>query len=440
MPPQGPSTVRFSRLLASSVWVLIGTGVSGLATLVSSVFVARLIVPVAFGKLTVALTAVTLLAGLAGLGLTLAITRRVAEVKGDRPSLAGRYIGSVLALTCVAGVGMALVLALARVPIARALLQDRGYASLIEASSVAVLAMALNSAIQASLTGLEAFRQFAGAQWLQGLATGGGLIVGASAGGATDAMLGFALGQAAAAACSMELLRRSGRAQGVALACSLRRAEVRQLFGFGIPTFVAYITGSLAVLGSQLLLSRQSSGYAAVALFSVAYRWHVAIQFLPGRIVPVLIPALTRLHAADESRRVASIFRAAMWGTFALTGITAVPIAALSPFLLGLSGTFYSKHPLPLILLAVASIPAAINGVLSGTSVSLGAMREWLVSDVVLAAVLLGTAAALVGPLGATGLAVAYLAGMVATDAALALPLRRRMRVAPAPALDTASL
>src|SRR5437588_3101504 len=224
MPPQGPSTVRFSRLLASSGWVLIGTGVSGLATLVSSVFVARLIVPVAFGKLTVALTAVTLLAGLAGLGLTLAITRRVAEVKGDRPSLAGRYIGSVLALTCVAGVGMALVLALARVPIARALLQDRGYASLIEASSVAVLAMALNSAIQASLTGLEAFRQFAGAQWLQGLATGGGLIVGASAGGATDAMLGFALGQAAAAACSMELLRRSGRAQGVALACSLRRA------------------------------------------------------------------------------------------------------------------------------------------------------------------------------------------------------------------------
>jgi O-antigen/teichoic acid export membrane protein len=220
----------------------------------------------------------------------------------------------------------------------------------------------------------------------------------------------------------------------VALAYSVRRAEVRQLFGFGIPAFVAYITGSLAVLGSQLLLSRQSSGYAAVALFSVAYRWHVAIQFLPGRIVPVLIPALTRLHVADEGGRIASVFRATIWGTVAITGFTAVPIAALSPLVLRLSGTFYSRHPLPLILLAAASIPAAINGVLSATSVSLGAMREWLVSDVVLAAVLLGTAAVLVGPLGATGLAVAYLAGMVATDAALAWPLRRRLRVAPTPA------
>jgi hypothetical protein len=50
------------------------------------------------------------------------------------------------------------------------------------------------------------------------------------------------------------------------------------------------------------------------------------------------------------------------------------------------------------------------------------------VSDVVLAIVLLGTAAMLVGSAGATGLAVAYLAGMVATDLVLVWPLSRRLR------------
>jgi ABC-type enterochelin transport system permease subunit len=52
----------------------------------------------------------------------------------------------------------------------------------------------------------------------------------------------------------------------------------------------------------------------------------------------------------------------------------------------------------------------------------------------VLAAVLLGTAAALVGPIGPTGLAVAYLAAMIATDLALAWPLSRRLRASPAAA------
>jgi PST family polysaccharide transporter len=423
--------LRFPGLLASSGWVLLGTGVSGGATLLASVLLARLIAPVDFGKLTVALTAVTLLAGLAGLGLTLAITRRVAEVKATRPAVAGRYIGSVIVLTAVAGLAIASVMALARHPIAQALLRDGGYSSLIAVASVAVFATALNSAVQAALTGLEAFRHFAVAGWLQGLGTALGLIVGAGAGGATDAMTGFAIGQCAAAGCSLWLLRRNGAAQGVVLAYTVRRDEVSQLFRFGIPAFVAYITGSCAVLGGQLLLSRAPSGYAAVALFSVAYRWHVAIQFIPGRIVPVLIPALTRLHVAERNRQLATIFRATMWVTTALTGIIGLVVVVLAPLLLALSGGFYSRHPLPLILLAAASVPAAINSVLSGTSVSVGAMREWLISDVVLAAVLLGTAAALVDTLGATGLAIAYLVGMVATDLALAWPLARRMRVKP---------
>src|ERR1700736_1216275 len=97
--PRAVSGLMFPGLLRSSGWVLLGTGISGIATLLASVVVARLIAPGAFGKLTIALTTITLLAGLAGLGLTLAITRRVAEVKADQPALAGRYIGAVIVLT-----------------------------------------------------------------------------------------------------------------------------------------------------------------------------------------------------------------------------------------------------------------------------------------------------------------------------------------------------
>ena len=421
------SGLAFPGLLTSSGWVLVGAVNRG-ATLLASVLVARLIVPDQFGRLMLVLSAVTLLAGFAGLGLTLALTRQVAEAKTARPRVAGRYIGSVIVLTAAVGLAMTVAIVLGRAPIAQALLQNRAFGSLIAAAAAAVLFTALNSTMQGALTGLESFRRLAAAQWIQGLGTAAGLIAGASAGGALGAMVGFSIGQCGAAGCSLALLRREASAQGVAVGYEARREEVGHLFRYGTPTFVALITMSCAIFGGQFLLSRQPSGYAAVALFSLAYRWQLVILFVPACIAPVLVPVMTRLHVADRGRELASIFRGTMWGTFALAGVAAAVIAATAPLVLGFSGDFYSRHPLPLMILAAASIPTALNNVLSSTSVSLGAMREWLVSDVVLAMVLFGTAAALVASLGATGLAIAYLAGMVATDLVLAWPLSRRLR------------
>ncbi len=427
-PFRAISGLGFPGLLSSSGWVLVGAGVSRGATLLASVLVARLIVPTQFGRLTLVLSAVTLLAGLAGLGLALALTRQVAETRSARPHTAGRYVGAVMVLTAAVGLVITVAILIWRAPIAQVLLQNRMFGSLIAASATAVLFTALNTTIQGALTGLEAFRSLAAAQWIQGLGTAAGLIVGASAGGASGAMLGFSIGQCGAAVFSLPLLRRDASAQGVTMGYRARRVELGHLFRYGVPAFVAFITVSCAILGGQLLLSRQHSGYADVAQFSLAYRWQLVILFVPACIAPVLVPVMTRLHVADRGNELASIFRGTMWGTFALAGIAAAVIAAGAPFLLGLSGHFYSTHPLPLIILAAASIPAALNNVLSSTSVSLGAMKEWLVSDLALAAVLLGTAAALVGSIGASGLALAYLAGMVATDLVLAMPLGRRLR------------
>lgn len=417
-------------LLSSSMWVLVGGGISRGGTLLASIVVARLILPDEFGRLTLAITSVTLLSGLAGLGLSLAITRQVAETRSARPLLAGRYIGAVVAITGAVALLLAVVILAFRSPIAEFLFKDARFGPLVAAAAVAVLFTAVNGVIQGALTGLEAFRLLAGTQWIQGFGVAAGLIGGAIAGDGTGAMTGFAAGQGVAAGCSLMLLHRQASAQGAAVSYLTRRVEVGELFRFGIPAFVALISVTAALFGAQVLLSRQPSGYSEVALFSVAYRWQLVIMFVPASIAPVLVPVMTRLHTTKQDGELASIFRATMWGTVVLTGVAAVAIAAASPLLFGLSGEFYAEHPLPLIVMAVASIPAALNNVLSSTSISLAAIRAWLVSDLVLAVSLIGAAAALVANLGATGLAVAYLIGMVATDLALAQPLARRLRAA----------
>ena len=196
----------------------------------------------------------------------------------------------------------------------------------------------------------------------------------------------------------------------------------------GVPAFVAFLSIAIAGTAAQVLLASSSHGYQRLATFAVAYRWHLAIVFVPAAIVPALLPLMSRLRAEQRHSQVLSLFRMTFWLTVVIAAVAAAVIAAAAPLVLRLSGAFYARDTLPLVILAAAAVPCAVNSVLSSASVSLGAMRAWLFSDLVLAAALLGTAVWLVGPQGATGLAVAYLVAYVATDASLAPPLHTRLR------------
>jgi O-antigen/teichoic acid export membrane protein len=292
---------------------------------------------------------------------------------------------------------------------------------------------ALTLAIQAALMGLESFKGVALSQLVQGTAAGAGLVLGASEHGALGALIGFSVGQALAAAAAFLLLHHALAARSLAVSYRLERAVLRPLWRLGVPTFIAFVTVSSAILAGQVLLSHQHRGYEQVAIFTAAYRWHLAILFVPAAVAPLLVPVMTRLAAAARGPRLRSLFQRSVAGTLLLAAVPALVVALAAPLVLGLSGDFYAHHSLPLVLLAAAAIPAALNNVLSGTSVSLGAVRAWLVSDVVLALVLVGAGALLIASMQASGLALAYLGAYVATDAVLAVPLVRRLRPAGTP-------
>lgn len=416
-------------LLRSSGWLLIGATLSRGATLAASIAVARIIAPADFGKLTLMQTGVALLGGLGGLGLALAVTRQVAESRTADPRTAGGYIGTALLLTLTGGLVITAAFVGARTFFAGLLLHDQALTMFITASAAAVLFTALTSAIQGALTGLEAFRSLAVAQWVQGGSSAIGLVAGAAAGGASGSLLGLSAGLAIATVASYALLLSEAAKQGVTISYRPERRGLASLWRIGLPAFGAFIAVTVALLGSQLILSRRAGGYSEVALFGNAYRWHLVIVFIPASVSPLLVPVMTRLASQERADRVATIFSGSMWATFGLAVVPAAIVAAGAPLLLPLSGAFYARHALPLIIMAAAAVPSALNNVLSSTSVSLGAMREWLFSDVVLAAVLIGAAFVLVAGMKANGLALAFLAAYIATDVALVVPLRRRLHV-----------
>ena len=290
-----------------------------------------------------------------------------------------------------------------------------------------VLFAGVAGTLQGALVGLEAFRGAAAAQCIQGLSVAVGLVFGAHEHGVEGALAGASIAYGVSTVVAYFLVLTAAERRGIRVPLRIRLAALRQLWHYALPAFLAFIVVFAALLYGQLLLSRQDVGYAEVGLFNTAYRWHLAIVFIPAAIAPAVLPMMTRLLTERDSHRARWLFRINLVASLSLTILPAAVLALAAGPILGLSGSYYGEHPEPLILLALASIPSAANNILSSAALSVGATRLWLLSDVALAACLLGAAAWLVNAHGAGGLAFSYLAGYMATDLVLALGLRGRL-------------
>jgi len=418
-----------SAYLASTGWLLISAVASRLAALASTVVVSRLLVPASFGRLAVIQSAITALAGLAGFGVGVALIKRVAEVRLSEPGLAGRYVGTGLLATFAGGVGVTALYVASAHPASVWLVRSSHGQGAIVASSGAILFTALLTSIQGGLAGMENFRRVAVSQGLQSVLPSLGLILGAELSGLDGALGGFSAGNALAAVASLMILRATLRDQGIQIGWSRQSAVWKPLFRLGASAFAASLVVTAALLFGQLFLAYRAHGYAQVALFNVAYRWQLGVMLLPGTLAVVLLPTMARLGAEGRGNASTRLFKLNVRLTALVSAVPAAVLALLAAAVLGLSGRYYGHHVAPLRILMLAAVPGALNNVLSSASVSLGAMRAWLVSDLVLALAFFATAVVLIPGEGATGLALAFLAGYVATDLALIRPIVRRLHV-----------
>jgi O-antigen/teichoic acid export membrane protein len=312
--------------------------------------------------------------------------------------------------------------------LASALLQSSSATDFVYASAIAVFGSTIIAAQQGALMGLQGFSRMAASQFAQGGLAGLGLIAGAVVDGAVGALAGFSIGTVAAGGISYILVRQEAARAGIRVARGTASVERRRMWVVAMPALAAFVTLYAALLGGQLLLSRSHGGYQQVALFNVAYRWHLGILFIPGTIAPALLPMIAGLRSQGSISGARALFKLNLILAAVITLVPALLMIAAARLVLGFSGAYYSRHPAVLIVLALATVPGAINNVLSAASVGLGAMRAWLVSDLVLAVAFIGTAVAVIPSARAVGLSWAYLAGYVATDGVLVLPLRRRLR------------
>jgi O-antigen/teichoic acid export membrane protein len=301
--------------------------------------------------------------------------------------------------------------------------------------------LAIAGAVQQSLSGAlraaQNLRPEAAAKLAGGVATltaGGACLL--LSHGATPIV--FALTAAAvAAACPLALAARRAATRGQRRASwpTLRRALPLGLMA--LATLAYYRSGTIVL--------SLAAGSHQTGLFAAASTLGFALLMLGNAITTGLLPRLSASPSAAERDHVT---RAALGWTAAIsTGVAlVVMVTAHSLIVLGF-GARYAGAATPLAILAAASLPIAISGLLGTALIAAGHVRvvaaqvaATLVANIVLLAVM-------AGPLGAVGAALATLgcetlavAILVATTARLlpgvlpAPPAKGRLaRVTPEP-------
>ncbi len=415
------------RLAGGAAWSLSGAVISRTLGLVATLLTAALLVPRQFGQLSLLQLVITLLTGVAGLGLRIATTKRIADARSVDPVGAGRYIGFVTLLSSSAGTGVAIACLLGGHWVARHVLLDPGLFVAVVGAAGVIEFTTVSSVQLGVLTGLEAFREIAILQGLESFLTGFLTVVGILVGGLQGAMIGWMVGEALTAAASVAATRYVSRRADVPVSYRVQKPELLILWRLGLPALIGSLFVSAAVLGSQRLLAAGAHGLSAVAAFNVAYRWQLVALFVPSAMAPIFLPILTQLNAVGRIREFRRVLRINLLTNIGFTIPACLAIMAIGPFVMSLTGHFYGTQTTVLAVLLVATLPTVVNNVLSQTALSVGAVAAWVWSDVALAVSLAVVTMVLVPRDGAIGLGLAYVVGYVVTCLALVRPVRSRL-------------
>jgi O-antigen/teichoic acid export membrane protein len=403
--------------LRGGSWALLGTFVGRVANVGALLVAARYLGSEQFGGMSLALSTTLVVTSVSALGLPVAAQKLVAEAREIDVARRDRLIDITLGMTASVGLLTMIGGVLGSAWVANGILDQPDIAPLMAVASILILTTPMVEVLAGLLAALERFETVGLFRAVHGALCG--LLVGIvllSGSGAVAALLALATAETLACVLGFQLVTaargprstaRCGRAELVVDAKSLLRVSV--------PALIASISLQPALWLGQVLLSRQPDGLAHVGTFAVAMRWHAIALFVPATMGSVLLPMLGRLRATGRNVDARALFVRYGALTLAFSTVTCLGLIAFATPLMGLQGPEYALASGVLVVLAVATVPTALNNVLSNRALAEGRLALWVCSDLALSITLATGAGVLVPILQGAGLASAYLAAYVAT-------------------------
>lgn len=347
---------RVTRRLTEGVfWTVLGNLCSSASTLLASIVVARTLGASDYGALGIIQSSLSTFLVFGGASLGTTGTKYIAELKNSDPERAGRILRLTLGTAYVLSGGITILLLLASPAFAGRALAAPHLAPHIRLAAITLFLTGVNGAQIGALAGFEAFRSIAKINIARGLLTVPLLWAGAQLYGLKGAVIGLGVVSAVAAIMSGVIVRRCSRE--AKLPRSGRRAwkEAGLLMRFSLPINLSGMIFICAAWMSNVILVRQTNGFAEMGIFNAANQWRMAILFLPSVMAQPFLAVLANLVGTGSENSYRRAFRLNIGATTLASMVPAAAIMAFSPMIMGAYGAGFRESSTVLALMAAAT-------------------------------------------------------------------------------------
>lgn len=395
------------RLARGMFWSVAGAVSSRSIGLLASIIVARILGKSGFGELGVVQSTTNLYMTFAQFGVSMTVTKYVAEFRTTDPERAGRFIAMSGTLAVVSGCVVGLVMVLTSAWAARLMAAPQLQLA-IAISAAALLLITANEAQNGVLNGLEAFKSRSTIQLIAAIASFPISVIGAFFFGLIGAVYGLIAAQALVLVLSQRAIQKETSAAGISIRWRELRKEAGVLMRFSLPMLLVGVVYMPATWIANMILVNTPGGYAEMGVFSAADRWRTAIVFLPSLLGGVALPMLSSLQSKADSGKYQSVLWANIKFSILASLAVAAPVALLAPWIMNSYGPGFKEGTRVLILLCSTAVAFAAFWIVNQSLLSRGRVMTIFYINLGWAVTLL-TAEWLLRGQGANGLALAYL-------------------------------
>jgi O-antigen/teichoic acid export membrane protein len=346
-----PLGLRFAK---AGLWNLIGNGFSQVSNLAAQILIARYLGKGLFGELGAVYGTLLTIGIFCGLGLGLAVTRSIAELRDIEPERVRNILRICRIATVGCSVGIAIVVALAARSIATHILNapELGAALL---TGCALIPLSAYNALQVSiLAGFEAFKRIALLNVIKGVSAIPLLLAGARIAGVGGVVAAYVITNALYCAVAGEMLRR----EAPSLHCGgqLDRSEVMPLIQFAGPALLNSALWPLTTWATNMFVIRLDSGFDKLGLLNAARQWQAVTNFIPVALNSAVMPILASVFSTTPAESGRSLRYASLLCTVAVWPV-ALTLMIAAPFLIRLYGDAYRPAwPIFIILIGATGV------------------------------------------------------------------------------------
>lgn len=370
---QSPLARRF---LGGAAWAFIGTVASSGITLVTMIFVARLLGKETYGQFVLIQSTLSMVGVFAGFGIGATATRYIAALKLCDTSRLGHILALSERTVLLFGIVVSCSLAVLSGSIATDVLSAPELALPLSIAAFAVFFTAMDGYQKSVLIGFESMRALA-IGTVAGVSVSLPVMLLAADWFGLDGVAGaLVVGVLLQSAISRTQAVRQLRRYGVRLDAHGCLVEWRVIRDFAFPALLAGVLVTPTHWVCQALLANTPSGYAELAVLGVAMQWFNVIMLLPSIAGRMVLPILTEYVSSDNHVDSKRLLLLAIKANAVIALPMAGVIAALSPWIISLYGPEFQSGSL---VLAIAVLTAALLAIMSpvGNMVA-AASRMWL--------------------------------------------------------------